>query len=347
MKNRPKSHVLFKAIIYLLCLSTLLAIMTVGLAKAWAQIEVNPNFIVDSPTQLAPITVKDDCTILYRSLPTPYAPMYYEGRAILRWYDTVENAMWFTIETDDLYEEICLFLTDHHIPESFYMYVDRVDMYINATFADEITVNNWYLVEKATGLNLGKPNNKQLADRYELDWKYPLKKMGKQPDTIYLSKLKPNTIYSYTPNVEDFQDYPNIINDIDTPCVLYTKHHGLDPTYGVYACPEKMIAELSVSSFACAFYESGDEYRIMYTPTDSTTLHNIAQDNTINMTDLIESNDNNVFYMYIYNNTDREYQLTITADWEEYPVPEIVTMKPGDFIGCWSPAYTVTVKEKA
>ena len=47
--------------------------------------------------------------------------------------------------------------------------------------------------------------------------------------------------------------------------------------------------------------------------------------------------------MYIYNDTDSQKELSITKDWEEYATPIVVTMNPGDLIGCWGPSHTIKI----
>ena len=345
MKNIPKTAAIIKIVITIICLSVIVAFATVGITHAWAKIETVPDIVVESPT-LPHKVIEDPCVYMHTRGEHGALPIVnYTGKVQFRWYDSAENAFWFSADTIDLYEEICLFVDEHKVPEAFYLYMDRIDMYVDITCAERTTINDWYMVDKATNIHLGKPTNKQLENRYELDWQYPVVKKGLQPETVYLSQLKPNVIYSYIPDLEGMLGYPNIINDTGKACLLYTKHQGLDATYGVYACPTTMVNEDFGSSFACSFYEEGDEYRIMYTIADNEALYRVAEIDTITLTDLIEWGDVASFYMYIYNNTDKEYVISCTPNWEEYPSPVIVNLKPGEIMGCWGPSHTVTVEE--
>lgn len=367
MKNAPKTRRLIGAIFALLLLSIVLSVATVGFASVWAKFEAPPMRMDDAfaspalapeapvpapakptptiPTSSVPVPIRDECAALYYGLPITRPTIHYNGRAIMRCHDSRENVIWFSIENEEIYQEICMDMEDEKIPESYLLYTDRVDMYLNVTSGDEVVLNDWYLVEKTSGIKLGKPSDKQLRARYEIENKHYMVQKGLLPETIYLSELKPNVIYSYTPELDKIQGYPNIINDLGESCILYTKHHGFDLTYGAYACPDKMLANTSGATFGCAFYEEGHEYRLMYTKADSEALHNLAIDDSINITDLIEWCNTGYFYMYVYNNTDKEYQLTATPEWEENPVSDVAVLKPGDFVGCWSPAHIVEVQE--
>ena len=338
MQDKTKSRILIKAIVAIIILSALIAIMTVGIAEVWAKVESVPDVLIKPPIEKQK-TVHTHTDLLAG---TADDVPHYTGKVTLRWHDTVENAMWFTINQENLYEEICMFIAEYSLPDNFELYMDRVDMFIDVQFSRKPIVKDWYLIDRITGENLGKLTSEQLTTRYELDGQYPLVHKGTLPDNIALSRLKPNVIYSYAPS-EESQDYPVIINDTQTPCVLYTKHQGQDITYGAYACPTTMISNAR-SEFACAYYEEGDEYRIMYTPSNNESLCALAQENTICVSELIETEDPYIFFMYIYNDTDSPKELSITKDWEEDAAPIVVTMNLGDLIGCWGPSHTVTVK---
>ena len=230
MRNSSKISVLIKVISTILIVSLMVALVTIGFAQTWAK--------VTSPSSTLSST---DINNPMRQLPHPVlsltpepAIVQYEGIVTLKWYDTTENAMWFSIEDKEIYEEVCMFVDEHNLPKAMYTYCDCIDMYVRVTMGEETIVKDWHLVDRLTQENIGKPTNEELVKRYELDLKYPIVKTGTHPDVVYLSQLKANTIYSYTPDIEENQDYPVIVNDTGKPCVLYTKHHGLDPACCTY-----------------------------------------------------------------------------------------------------------------
>ena len=338
MPKKTKLHTALFGLFAILLISSCINIIVLSPAEVWAKPAVPPANVAEpyeivSPAH-TPYSENNDCSPIIDN---------YKGPARLFWYDSVENAMWFMTDETELYNEFCVFLDENPVPSLLDVYYDRVTLHVDVTFENyESLLNDWYLVDIMTEENIGKLTNNELEARYNIEKNHKIVNKGKLPDTIYLSSLSPNIIYSYTPQ-EEVLDYPVIINDIAQDCILYTKHDGYDPEYGIYACPSIMIDSTN-SVWSCAMYEEGDSYRVMYTKADTKSLYNLAKKETVSI-DTLKTNQNPyLYYMYIYNETDTVQTLNITQDiYEENPSTFTRNIRPGQLIGCWSPAYRVEV----
>ena len=336
MPKKQKISLTFCTIFAILCLTFCIVSMTINLSEVWAKPAL-PNALYTETYEINGYEV-------YRYTGEDVSPVVdnYKGLASLFWYDPVEQAMWFTTDEEELYDEFCVYLNEHPLPTMIDTYWDRVTVYFDATFENyNYVVNDWHLVDILTQENLGKMTNEQLINKYDIEKNHRIVKKGKLPDTIYLSQLNPNVIYSYTTDPESL-DYPVIVNDIAKDCVLYTKHVGYDLDYGLYACPA-IILDSANSVWASPMYEEGDAYNIMYTLTDAKSLYNLARDEVVTINQLLTSDNPYLFYMYVYNETDTIQTLKITRDFTEDKMSFIQTIQPGQLIGCWSPAYRAEV----
>ena len=322
MRKKQTISFMLYALIAIICLTICVVATTVNSSEVWAKPAI--------PTASYMETYELNGYDVVRYIGEDAAPVIdnYKGIANLFWYDPVEQAMWFTTDEKEFYDEFCIYLDEYPIPTSVDKYWDRVSLYVDVTFENyNGIVNDWHFVDILTQENLGKLTNEQLVNRYDIEKNHNVVKKGNLPDTIYLSQLNPNVIYDYKTNPEAM-DYPVIVNDIAKDCVLYTKHVGYDLEYGIYACPAVMLDSAN-SVWASPMYEEGDAYRIMYTIADSKSLYNLAKSEVVDIETLRTSDNPYLYYMYVYNETDTTQTLKITRDFTEEKMSFNQTINPG------------------
>lgn len=263
----------------------------------------------------------------------------YKGFVSGAYYNDEDNLLIIGCDDTDYPMEMVVSLDDYDIPASFADYADNMKLYVDLECIDDCIIHDWYIIDRFTDENLGKPTNQDIIDRYDIELNHEIINVDILPEIVYLSQLKENTIYSYT--TAEGQDYPQIINDSDEECILYTKHNNYEDGYGMYACPSVMY-EPEPSIFTCSVFLDGEKYNIMYTKSDYENLYKLAETETVNVSELANTDSHTIWFKYIYNDTDEEQTLSMQYDYEGKDI-QTVKMAAHSLIGCWGPAFSVTL----
>lgn len=209
------------------------------------------------------------------------------------------------IEEDDEYKDITINAKDFDLPSNLNKVED--DILLKVTYSPKsLEVFDCSVINKSTGEEIEDVSEENIDKLFNIEYgKKIVKKEWK--DTINLSELKENEIYKYT--TKEYTEIPEVVNDLEKPCLLYTKSFE-DSSYDKTIIVGKKLSENDDLNYA----NESDTFMIMYCEVDNEEALNLIEDDKIITLSDYKNEDeiDYTFEEYIYN--DNKFPVNIVIE---------------------------------
>ena len=222
---------------------------------------------------------------------------------------------------------------EYNLPDNLLDYSDNI--LLRLTYSEQdFKVYDCKIINKMTGEIITDTTEENIKKLFDIEYGKSIVEK-EWADSIKLSELEANTIYSYT--AKETVQFPGVENDTGKNCLVYIKGKN-DDKYKKEIYMGKTLEESNLW-FSYNEYNSGDTYRIMYKEvTTEELLNNINTEDIVYLSKF--QNGAKLTYKfedYIYNDTDKDITLSVANEFFGEVQEEKIVIKSGEIYGFeWS-----------